>query len=65
MIIAVCLGILFVIILGVLFIFTMRSFHNFKYSSQGISNTPDYYTNPSKLSLYKTDIAGLTIEHVT
>ncbi|MCB5109278.1 dienelactone hydrolase family protein [Streptococcus mutans] len=65
MIIAVCLGILFVIILGVLFIFTMRSFHNFKYSSQGIPNTPDYYTNPSKLSLYKTDIAGLTIEHVT
>lgn len=65
MIIAVCLGILFVIILGVLFIFTMRSFHNFKYSSQGIPNTPDYYANPSKLSLYKTDIAGLTIEHVT
>ncbi|EHJ52653.1 acyl-CoA thioester hydrolase/BAAT C-terminal domain-containing protein [Streptococcus macacae] len=65
MLITIGLGILFVIILGFLFILIMRFYHDVKYRSQRMDNIPAYYANPNELSLYKTDVAGLTIEHVT
>lgn len=54
-----------IVLLLVGFIVIMRIINHYRFQSTGTDSTPAYYTNPADLSLYPTDIDGVTVKHIT
>lgn len=57
-------GIIVVILLVVILVFVMRGINQRRYENQEVDQNLVYYSDPSNLSLYPTDLPHTSVEHI-
>ena len=57
-------GIVSVVIILVVLVFSLRIYNDYKYKDTNALNFPEYYKDVTNISLYPTDIDGVDVTYV-